>query len=333
MNTLHIVISSDQNYIKHAGVLCNSILKHNKKDFQVHIHLLSNGVNNESLEKLKILLETNDSRLYVYDMSNIRCRIDVNIPTTISITSYLRLFIGSILSNDIDKVIYMDVDAIVNKSLIDLWNTHFKKELVAGVLDSVQINAKKMIGIAKNEPYINAGMLLINLKLWREENLQQRFLDFLYEKKGNVYHHDQGIINAICSNRKMVLHPKFNVMTSFFDFTVKQIQMINQISPYYIQSEINEAKKNPVYIHFTPSLSNRPWMTNCSHPLKKLYLNNLKETPWRNDQLDHDNRKLRIKFLNWVNKKLTFFFYSFIIKIREFLFDAIPLLKKILKAK
>lgn len=335
MKNLHIVISSDENYIKHAAVLSNSIIKHNKESFFINIHLLSNNVTVESQDKLKIFLDTDCSSLHIYDLSDIKKKIGIKIPDTISITSYLRLFIGSILPNTIDKVIYMDVDAVVNHKLNSLWDVSFESqnELIAGVLDSVSIFAKKMIDIDVIEPYLNAGLILINLKLWREENLQQKFVDFLHKKNGDVFHHDQGIINAICNKRKKVLHPKFNVMTSFFDFTVDQIQAINKITPYYTQNEIDEAKVNPVYIHFTPSLSNRPWMVNSLHPLKNLYIENLKDTPWHNVVLDPDTRKLRIKFLTWTHRNLPFFFYVFIIKFRSVIYQTLPFIKKISKAK
>lgn len=332
--SLHIVISSDENYIIHGAVLCRSIIRHNKEEYKIHLHLLSNGVSEKSIAKLNSLFECEESLLSVYDMENIQSKLVVKVPPTISITAYLRLFVASILPNEIQKVIYMDVDAVVNSSLHDLWNIEFKDELIAGVLDTVTVNAKSLIGITDTEPYLNSGLLLINLKAWRAENTEGKFLSFLIKNDGNVYHHDQGILNAVCSNRKIIIHPKFNVMTSFFDFSVKQIQSLYSIVPYYTQLKIDEAKVNPVYIHFTPSISNRPWSVNCAHPLKDLYLMNKSETPWKSSYLQPDNRKLQLKFLALVHKKLPFNIYKFIITTRESLyFKKAPFLRKLLNVK
>ena len=331
---LHIVISSDENYISHAAALCKSIFRHNKNDYRIYVHLLSNRVTKRSIGKLHSLFEGKESKLTVYDVEDIQSKLMVKVPQTIAITAYLRLFIAYILPQEIQKVLYMDVDAIVNKSLHDLWNIEFKNELIAGVLDSVSTNAKSLIGIVSAEPYLNSGLLLINLKVWRTENIQSKFLSFLIKNDGNVYHHDQGILNAVCSSRKIIIHPKYNVMTSFFDFSVKQLQSLNAITPYYTQVEIDEAKENSVYIHFTPSLSNRPWLVNCAHPLKDLYIMNKNETPWKYDNLQPDNRKLRLKFLGWVHKRLPFDVYKLIVNSRESLyFDKAPFLRKLLNAK
>lgn len=331
---LHIVISADENYISHGAALCKSIIRHNEDKYIIHFHLLSNGVTDKSIAKLNSLFEGKESVLAVYDMENIQSKLVVKVPPTISITAYSRLFVASILPDEIQKVIYMDVDAIVNKSLHNLWNIEFKGELIAGVLDSVTENAKSLIGINDAEPYLNSGLLLINMKAWRTENLENKFLSFLIKNGGNVYHHDQGILNAVCSNRKIIIHPKFNVMTSFFDFSVKQIQSLYKIAPYYSQQEIDEAKVNPVYIHFTPSISNRPWSLNCAHPLKDLYLMNKNETPWKSSSLHPDNRKLQLKFLAWVHKMLPFKIYKFIITTRESLyFKKAPFLRKLLNVK
>ena len=97
-------------------------------------------------------------------------------------------------------------------------------------------------------------------------------LYFIESKKGNVIHHDQGVINACFEDDILILPPHYNVMTSFFDFRdVESIKHYYGITNYYSQNDINEAKRNPVFVHFTPSFSKRPWIEGSKHPLKAIY--------------------------------------------------------------
>ena len=93
-------------------------------------------------------------------------------------------------------------------------------------------------------------------------------------------------------------------MTSFFDFRdVESIKHYYGITNYYSQNDINEAKKNPVFVHFTPSFSKRPWVVGCKHPLKGIYKEYLLKTPFKNNGLQKDDRSFKIRFLEkifWV---------------------------------
>lgn len=140
-----------------------------------------------------------------------------DVPETISLTSYARLFAGSILPANLDKVLYIDCDIIFNGSIRDLFNTDLGNCLVGGILDPlISRTYKKEIKIPMSEPYINAGVLIIPLNRWRSEGMEQKFVDFLVANRGKVHHHDQGIINAVCAGRKkFYLHNSMSCPIAF----------------------------------------------------------------------------------------------------------------------
>lgn len=313
-DNIHIVIASDNNYAFLVSILLTSIFKNNPNVNCITINLLANNIDSNNIQIIKSHIPKDKGELIIYDLSDIRNRLNINIPNTISISSYSRLFISSILSKDIDKVIYMDVDAIVNKPLMDLWSTSIiSNNYIAGVLDDVSSHAKMAIGLSQIEPYINAGLLLINLKKWREDYIERKFIDFLHSHNGNVYHHDQGIINAVCRGKIAILPPQFNMVTNFF---VQRYNTFLHITPFYTQTDIEIAKLNPVYIHFTASVAGRPWLKNCKHPLLHLFLKYKDLTSYKNIPLKKDTSPFKLKLLSFIfyNAKPL---YYFILKIRS----------------
>jgi len=70
---------------------------------------------------------------------------------------------------------------------------------------------------------------------------------------------------------------------------------------FYDQATVEEAKKNPVIIHFTRNfyMLSRPWIKKCDHPFTDRYLEFKKLTPWT--ELEEDNRTnwQKIKYKLW----------------------------------
>lgn len=311
---LDVVISSDLNYLQHCYVLAQSVIDSNSNDFEtIRFHLLSNSIPQKELICYQSFLDHKGASLKIYDISDIETRLGVKIPSTISISAYSRLFIPSIIEdNDIHRLIYMDVDGVNVSSLKNLYEINIEDTAVGGVLDDTSLQSKIKIGLSPTDPYINSGFLLINLDYWRKHNLQTKFLKFLHAHHGNVFHHDQGIINAVCNSTMRILSPNYNMVSNFFS---QEFEAFKQ-TPFYTKSEIENGKTNPIFIHFTPGVVKRPWIKKCKHPLVGRYLEFRNQTPIGDHPLEDDNRPFKIKFLSW-----TFFncrpLYSAILKIRS----------------
>ena len=305
---LHIAIASDTNYVRCAVVLLASLFYNNKDFERITVHLLSKSIDATGLDAIRTQVEKEGGELRVYDVSDIGEKLGIEVPSTIAISSYSRLFLGSLIDKPVDKIIYMDVDAIVNGSLMELWATDMFDYHVAGVLDDVSLYAKRMIGINDNAPYINAGFLLINLDKWRADHIEERILEFLVKNNGNVYHHDQGLINAVCE-KKRILPIKYNMVTNFYVFPFSQFTQ----TPFYSKSEMEDAKQRPTFIHFTAGVANRPWMKNCKHPLRALYIKYLMGSCYPKKELDEDNRPFKLRFLSYLFYNIRPLYYFMII--------------------
>lgn len=294
---IDIVLATDASYLPLVHIALQSYFETNSA--QVHVHLLSNKVPEEGISKVEELVQRNGGGFSAYPIDNLAERLGIDVPDTIAITTYARLFLASILPVDVDKVLYVDCDILFTDDVSDFYNTDMKDSLIAGVQDLLLSSVyKDSIGISKDEPYFNAGILLIALKAWREENLQARFLEFLNAHNGKVYHHDQGIINAVCAGRKTVCIPRYNVISNFFYYPFKTLKRISNLR--YSAEEYKHASMNPAIIHFTGVLSGRPWESICSHP----FMGRFNEVKSRTIFKDMPVRHISISFLDRMEKTM-----------------------------
>ncbi len=295
---MHIVLASDNNYAPFVAVTLVSILRTNPALPTLHVHLLANGIADDTLRRIADIPDTGRMQLHVYDISDLRQRLKVAVPDTIAMSSYARLFIADILPADIDKVLYLDCDVVAADDLTTLWQTDMKGAWVAGVLDALYgDDPKTAVGMDATAPYFNAGILLINLAAWREQGMTHRFIDFLLAHGGTVYHHDQGIINGVCKGHTLTLHPRYNMTSSHFSHPGKFVRRL--ISPYYTDRELEEGRAHPALVHFTEGFYNRPWKHHCNHPKRQLFFDNLQLTPWRDMPLQPDTRARVVRLLSW----------------------------------
>ena len=220
---IHIALASDNSYIPFVGALLASIRKTCYRP--ITVHLLNNGIDSESIDLLRYQINSYPNWAFKpYDISYIQNALSIDNPSQISLTSYARLYLGAILPKDVEKVLYLDCDTIASSDISELYDISLGDSYVAGVMDIDTNTSKHMTHLEDEEYYFNAGVLLINLSLWRKDNLLSLFLRYLSDKNGNVYHHDQGIINYVCRGRKKLLPLKYNVVTGYYDFSHKELQ-------------------------------------------------------------------------------------------------------------
>lgn len=293
---MHIALASDSNYAEFVAVVIASAL-HNNSGF-INFHLLSNGLDEATVALLSRQIPAQRGELHVYDIQNIHDRLQIDVPDTIAISSYARLFLPSILPADISRVLYVDCDTVIYGDISEFWNTPLHDMYIAGVLDTLpDCEAKVKVSLKDDEPYLNSGVMLINLDLWRKDNLQQKFIDFLLAHNGQVYHHDQGIINGVCKGKVQIVHPRYNCTSNYYSHPYALLRRTN--TPFYSEQEYREAIAAPAILHFTEGFFNRPWLANSLHPKAAIFHQYHDMTAWKNAPLRKDKRTYLVRFLSW----------------------------------
>jgi hypothetical protein len=78
-----------------------------------------------------------------------------------------------------------------------------------------------------------------------------------------------------------------------------------ELENYYSKEEIVQATEQPVFVHFTPSATRRPWVKGCDHPKKYEWDNYKCLTDWKTVEDKIDTRKLKKRILDWMFRNLS----------------------------
>ncbi len=297
-----VAYASDNNYAPLMGISILSLFRSNTQAKGITVFILDNGISDDNKEKLNDVAGQYGRELVFIPVTEYLGKLKLNMGARkISVVSYARLFLSSIVPDTCDRLIYLDCDVIVNDSLLPMWQTELDNALIAGVQDTVDKFFLDKIRLPHKSRYINAGVLLLNLELWRKEKLEQTFMTYIDEMDGNVPHHDQGVINHTSGERRGVLPLRYNVTANLFSFTEKMVRrMYLMDGEYYTQGEIDEAVRNPAVLHFTMGLLGRPWEEGCRHPKQILYHENKELSPWRSLEQKPDSMSLMTKIAAFV---------------------------------
>lgn len=274
---LNVLFASDNNYTPFLSIAIVSLLKNNQNEFnEINIFILDDGISEKNKENIQNLIKHFDCTVTFIKTKSLN-ELDINIMTIernlniSSLTTYSRLFVSDLLPENIDKILYLDCDALIVGSLKTFWDEEIDDYYCAGVLDCINTTIKREFGFSDDETYINAGVLLINLKKWREEDVEVEFIDFMAKNQHKFYQHDQGIINNVFKDKIKVVNPKYNLQIHFQTFDYDLSRKFNCMeTDYYSREIVEEAQKYPVFLHFCGSEYFRPWY-NAEHPYAKLF--------------------------------------------------------------
>ena len=189
-----------------------------------------------------------------------------------------RLLMDKLLPKNIDKILYIDGDTIVRGSIETLWNTKMDNSIIAASIEPTVSKERKERLQMLNYPYCNAGVMLINLKLWRQVNATQLIFDFYKKFNGNLFACDQDAINGSLKEYVKIISPKYNYFNVFDQYPYYFLRRNVKPAKYISKKKFMEAKKNPVIIHYLGE--ERPWRLGNKHRFRKDFYNYLNQTEW-----------------------------------------------------
>lgn len=296
---MNIVYTSDDNYADIMGVSIASLLEANKAIDKINFYIINDGISKNNLDKLSELIAKYSRSVFYVTAPRIDDCVDVKTDrTNLSLTAFQRLFLPTMLSKDIGKILYLDCDTLIVDNLRSLYETNIDDCLAAGVLDPISIHEKSRVNLSADDSYFNSGVILFNLARMRKYNVEQIFLDYIRRHKGIIVHSDQGIINGTINNQIKVLSPRYNSLAFHFLYPYQTIKTLRNPAVYYSENEYKESVTNPAIIHFHGGIMNlRPWVNNSVHPYKSRWNNVKKMSPWKDTPPHSDDRSIILKLL------------------------------------
>lgn len=249
---MNIFVSLDSNYIHPLCVMFRSLAETNAENsFDIYVGFSS--LTEDDFSSMEKALGNLDARIH-------RVPIDENIFSgapvldRLSKATYYRLLIGEILPESVERLLYLDPDIVINGDLSEFYNTDLGSNVIAGcthLYGIIEWGNLRRLGIRKKDHshYINAGVLLIDLKKWREAVTVKSILDFIQKNSRFLLLADQDVINVLFAGRMMPADERLYNLDekTFRHFTEKSANPIN----------LDWVRRNTVIIHYNGK--EKPW--------------------------------------------------------------------------
>ena len=259
---MDILLAFDDGYAPHAAALCNSLIANNpRRTFSFHVFFRTLGGGNREL--LQAWLEGKGQKTCFYEVPAELCAHFL-VPQNGYFTedSYFRLLCAELLPKHIQRILYLDPDIVTLKSLAELWDTDLRGYALAAVQasDPERMKQKQELpALSGNALNLNAGVLLINLEYWRDNNVGGQLSDFCRTLTQAPQFVDQDVLNAVLVGRWKELPLKYN-------------------RRWLIHAPSKMA--DTVICHFTGAGRQKPWYADSVSPYKDLYALYRRGTPW-----------------------------------------------------
>lgn len=264
---MNILVAINEKYAKQLNVLLNSIQYSNPNELskvyvlnkdlkKEHKKEIEKGINKEivNIKYLKIseddmedfvLFEKKDSKEFAF-----------------------RIFATKYLPKTLDRILYLDSDVIVINELKKLYEMDFEGNYYIATTHVKRLLHKFheiRLNIDEKVPYIDKGVLLINLKELRKRDIKKDIEEYLKEKKLKVFlSTEQDIITAVYGDKiKLVDSLKYNLGDRELNFY--------NINHYKNPIGLKWIHKNTVIIHYYGK--NKPWENDYNGKLGCFYHN------------------------------------------------------------
>ena len=260
---MNFLFTLDKNYIEPLKMCLLSIMRFPSKDgWNVYIITKNTEDFNDfagNMERLKeglkiYLIEADDS-------------IFKGFPETVRYSKvvYYRIFASEFLPKNMDRVLYLDPDIIVINSLEELYNTDLDRYYYAACSHTKtflnDVNRIRL-GMKKNTPYINSGVMLMNLDELRRNQTIKEVFDYVKKYGKHFILPDQDIISALYGDKINLLDTlKYNISD--------RIIKMNNLNPKNEYIDINWVWENSVIIHYYGE--NKPWKDDYNGILGRFY--------------------------------------------------------------
>ena len=270
---MNIVYSSSEYYLRPTLVSVFSLLKNSRKSHT--IFLLSSGVCDKSKAVFTNLVQSMGSIPEILEIDTVleSKAIEFNLPKMRNnYSTYARLFLSEIL--DVESVLLIDSDTLVVGEVEDILDEITDDGVMFAARDFVISNKYSRHEDAElsSSNYFNMGILFVNLKNWREQNLTS-IIKNSYDHTHTLKIADQTIVNKYLSQFITEIGLRFNWYTYFrYDFSYEFYCRQNNKTAFVSEGEYEYSRANPVVIHFIGTWFERPWFKSNICDGKELYL-------------------------------------------------------------
>jgi lipopolysaccharide biosynthesis glycosyltransferase len=284
-SVLHVACGADENYLPHAATMLASLLDHHPPA-SVHAHFLHPAdLAPELLARLERFVRGRGAQLTCHAFADDTIAGLPSWPGLRPVMWY-RVMLPERLPH-LDRVLYVDADAVVLDDLRPLWETPLGEAwlgAVTNVAPPLFADHPLTLGLPNRASYFNSGVMLLNLGRMRAANSARALLD--YGRAHRLKWWDQDALNIFFHRERLSLHPRWTSMNCVFLFP--------ESCTVFGEQAVAEARTRPAIVHFEGPGPGKPWHYLSKHPYRERYLAYRAQTPWPLQTLDGRTWKNRV---------------------------------------
>lgn len=254
MEKLTFVLAGDYGYIRYIEATLKSICYHHDN---CKVYILNQDIPQEWFISVREKMGHKQSELVDVKLTSGLVSETWKLPpfgAHMNHMSFARYFIPQFVEED--KVLYLDSDTIVTRSLNELFEIELGDKLLAA--------AKVIYGL---EDRFNSGVLLVNNKLWKEENIQATLIEITDRDHETLLESDQTVFNRVAGERYIVLDDTYN-------FQVGYDRIAEERQQYFVLEMSTDPL--PAIIHYLSG--DKPWNLRSFSRLREVW--------WRYSMMD-----------------------------------------------
>lgn len=244
---VEIALALDQNLEDMIPVVLQSLVDHSNRE--INAHVMTRGLGDAFRSRMgKLFPQIN---FIFYNFDEVNYGEDIALLSHISVSTLDRLFLPEMLK-ELDKVLYLDIDILIQGDVGELYDLNLGENVFAGKRTRLKIWANMIRPITRATLHFapekawdirkrlhdkanltsrtfNAGILVLNLKLMRAENFTVEHMYLVEQCRMN----DQDVFNIYSRDRVLEIASEWNhVPSQDFNTSPKIIHWAGPSKPW-----------------------------------------------------------------------------------------------------
>ncbi len=220
---IHILLCFDNNFWAPAYALMRGIAIATHRRSDLEFHLCHTGLSTEHRADLDRIVGEFGCRQHYYDLREIeefnRVGTKGRYWKRLTHIIYARLMFDRFLPADIDRLVYLDCDMFVRHPIEEIAEMDLEGHPIAAVRDPHSFlvvggrdmrQKQDLFHLA--DPYFNSGLLVVDMKKWRETQVLEKFEALIEDGTMERLYYDQDVLNLIFKNNWLRLPQMWNVI-------------------------------------------------------------------------------------------------------------------------
>lgn len=288
-----LLCAADDAYALPLAVALHSAVRHLDPSRRLTLYLLDGGIS-PRMER-RVLRGLPSDRVRVLPV-----RPDLALPREIAVEGYaspavyLRLLAPQLLPDE-ERVLYLDSDVLVRRDLGELWDVPMQGRPLLAVQDQGMpfvdnrvalprfeaarpylwgeraVPNWEELGLDPRAPYLNSGVLVMDLAAWRREDASRELLEVVRRHPAHARLPDQYALNVVFAGRWGALDLRWNANPGLHRFPSAEACPFDE-------AVWRAALEDPWIVHFVGPV--KPWTWDGAIAWKALFQQEVDRLAW-----------------------------------------------------